>query len=81
MQPNAGKCPNAQTTGQIWYYFNSETGLCEQFQYFGCAAGNQNRFYSLYQCKQVCGERFDPQIGKFQNKKLILKTLFSMPTM
>lgn len=66
MDPDAGKCPDStKANGQIWYFFNSETGLCENFLYHGCAAGNQNRFYSLYQCKKICGERFDPQIGLF----------------
>ncbi|KAI6189526.1 Nidogen-2 [Aphelenchoides bicaudatus] len=63
MEPNTGMCSGKESSGQIWYFFNSATGMCEHFLYYGCAAGNQNRFYSLYQCKQVCGERFDPQIA------------------
>jgi hypothetical protein len=50
MDHNPGKCPkNTQASGQLWYFFNKESGLCEEFLYYGCAAGNQNRFYSLYQ--------------------------------
>ncbi|KJH53603.1 Kunitz/Bovine pancreatic trypsin inhibitor domain protein [Dictyocaulus viviparus] len=48
--------------GQWWYYFNSETGICEKFFYYGCG-GNDNKFYSLHMCNKVCGERLSPQIA------------------
>ncbi|KAI1695898.1 kunitz/Bovine pancreatic trypsin inhibitor domain-containing protein [Ditylenchus destructor] len=48
---------------QWWYFFNLKTGTCEQFLYYGCGPGNNNRFYSLYQCRKICGERLEPQIA------------------
>lgn len=49
---------------QWWYYFDAENGVCSKFLFHGCSAGNKNRFYSLYQCRFVCGNRLTPQIGK-----------------
>uniref|UniRef100_A0A0N5B336 Kunitz/Bovine pancreatic trypsin inhibitor domain protein n=1 Tax=Strongyloides papillosus TaxID=174720 RepID=A0A0N5B336_STREA len=54
-------CPDDRI-GQWWYYFNANTGECEKFYYYGCG-GNHNKFYSLYQCRKVCGERLAPQIA------------------
>ncbi|KHN80174.1 Nidogen-2 [Toxocara canis] len=56
-----GHC-NDDRRGQWWYYFNPVTGECDKFFYYGCG-GNDNRFYSLYQCRKVCGERLAPQIA------------------
>ncbi|KAI6198389.1 Nidogen-2 [Aphelenchoides fujianensis] len=56
-----GHCKDDRSL-QWWYFFNADTGICEQFQYAGCN-GNDNRFYSLYQCRQVCGERLEPDIA------------------
>ncbi|CAI5453462.1 unnamed protein product [Caenorhabditis angaria] len=56
-----GHCGD-ERRGHYWYFFNSESGLCEQFFYYGCG-GNDNKFYSLYQCRKVCGERLSPQIA------------------
>jgi hypothetical protein len=36
------------------WYFNSETGQCEEFIYGGCE-GNDNRFSTLEECSGVCG--------------------------
>uniref|UniRef100_A0A0N4Z8W7 Kunitz/Bovine pancreatic trypsin inhibitor domain protein n=1 Tax=Parastrongyloides trichosuri TaxID=131310 RepID=A0A0N4Z8W7_PARTI len=54
-------CPDDRI-GQWWYYFNANTGECEKFYYYGCG-GNNNKFYSLYQCRKVCGERLAPQVA------------------
>jgi len=35
------------------WYFNSETGLCEEFTYGGCL-GNGNRFISESECEERC---------------------------
>ena len=35
------------------WFFNKETGVCEQFQYSGCA-GNNNRFMSERECTSAC---------------------------
>lgn len=35
------------------YYFNQETGSCEEFIYGGCR-GNRNNFYSLERCRRAC---------------------------
>ncbi|KAI1701448.1 kunitz/Bovine pancreatic trypsin inhibitor domain-containing protein [Ditylenchus destructor] len=52
---------------QWWYFFDLKTGTCEQFLYYGCGPGNNNRFYSLYQCRKICGERLEPQIETLPN--------------
>ncbi|XP_028399649.1 neurogenic locus notch homolog protein 2-like isoform X2 [Dendronephthya gigantea] len=36
-----------------WFY-NTETGRCEEFTYGGCV-GNMNRFYNEERCETVCG--------------------------
>ena len=36
------------------WFFNSETGKCENFVYGGCR-GNANRFYSKERCANRCG--------------------------
>uniref|UniRef100_A0A915PFK1 EGF-like domain-containing protein n=1 Tax=Setaria digitata TaxID=48799 RepID=A0A915PFK1_9BILA len=48
--------------GHWWYYFNAMDGDCQKFFFYGCG-GNNNRFYSLYQCRKVCGERLAPSIA------------------
>lgn len=53
------------SNAQWWYYFDAMNGVCTKFLYYGCSAGNGNRFYSLYQCRSVCGNRSTPQIGKY----------------
>jgi len=74
LDPDPGYCPAAPSMqgpeepshieqAQWWYHFNAERGVCEQFLYYGCGAGNGNRFYSLYQCRQICGERLEPQFN------------------
>ena len=35
------------------YFFNSSSGMCEQFNYGGCG-GNENRFSSGLECLQAC---------------------------
>ena len=35
------------------WYFNHETGLCEEFVYGGCR-GNGNRFLSKAECENTC---------------------------
>ena len=64
LDADSGHCPDDRN-GQWWYFFNAITGVCEQFFYYGCG-GNHNKFYSLYQCRKVCGERLSPQIGESQ---------------
>ncbi|CAD5226145.1 unnamed protein product [Bursaphelenchus okinawaensis] len=61
LDADPGHCSD-ERTGQWWHYFNAELGICDKFMYYGCG-GNNNRFYSLYQCRKVCGERMDPQIA------------------
>ncbi|EJW86277.1 hypothetical protein WUBG_02814 [Wuchereria bancrofti] len=50
---------NDDRKGHWWYYFNATDGDCHRFFYYGCG-GNDNRFYSHYHCKKVCGERLAP---------------------
>ena len=35
------------------FYYNTETGQCEQFSYGGCM-GNGNNFKSLQECQKIC---------------------------
>lgn len=35
------------------YFYNANSGKCEQFVYGGCG-GNSNNFNSLFQCQQSC---------------------------
>ena len=44
--PCDGICPR--------YFFNTETGQCEPFDY-GCCDGNANNFLTLEDCESVCG--------------------------
>lgn len=46
------------------FYYNTQTGICEAFEYSGCG-GNTNRFESKEQCDRQCGEFRG--IGKFFN--------------
>uniref|UniRef100_A0A7E4V8R0 Kunitz/Bovine pancreatic trypsin inhibitor domain protein n=1 Tax=Panagrellus redivivus TaxID=6233 RepID=A0A7E4V8R0_PANRE len=61
LDPDPGHCGD-ERHGQWWYFFNAVSGVCEQFFFYGCG-GNHNKFYSLYQCRKVCGERLSPQIA------------------
>uniref|UniRef100_A0A1I7YCC9 Kunitz/Bovine pancreatic trypsin inhibitor domain protein n=1 Tax=Steinernema glaseri TaxID=37863 RepID=A0A1I7YCC9_9BILA len=61
LDPDPGHCDDDRV-GQWWFHFSAETGECDKFFYYGCG-GNDNRFYSLYQCRKVCGERLAPQIA------------------
>ncbi|MBN1655655.1 MAG: BPTI/Kunitz domain-containing protein [Deltaproteobacteria bacterium] len=36
------------------FFFNADTGQCEQFNYGGCQ-GNANNFETIQQCRQACG--------------------------
>uniref|UniRef100_L7LTN2 Putative pentalaris n=1 Tax=Rhipicephalus pulchellus TaxID=72859 RepID=L7LTN2_RHIPC len=55
-----GRCNNDT---QERYYYNSQTGLCEIFEYGGCE-GNENNFAELQSCKtrceDVCSQPKDP---------------------
>ena len=50
----AGSC-NGQKTR---FYYNSASQKCEEFRYSGCQ-GNANRFKSLENCQQVCGQKIE----------------------
>ena len=49
LEKDPGPC---QASFYRWY-FNSETGLCEEFAYGGCL-GNENRFISKTECEETC---------------------------
>ena len=38
------------------FYFNSDSGQCEQFIFGGCG-GNDNNFETMEQCQQTCKYR------------------------
>lgn len=40
------------------YYFNKDTGICEQFNWGGCG-GNDNNFISLEECEAACTCQID----------------------
>nr|W4VSH9.2 RecName: Full=Kunitz-type U19-barytoxin-Tl1a; Short=U19-BATX-Tl1a; AltName: Full=Kunitz-type serine protease inhibitor Kunitz-1; Flags: Precursor [Trittame loki] len=42
------------------YYFNRETGLCEEFIYGGCS-GNHNNFQTKEQCESFCAPGNSPR--------------------
>ena len=48
--PSIGNCDQKH---KAWY-FNAETGMCEEFTYSGCG-GNRNRFSSSDECYRYCG--------------------------
>ncbi|CAO1430284.1 unnamed protein product [Diamesa hyperborea] len=49
---DAGKtCPIQGASER--YYYNKNTGACEQFMYNGCE-GNQNNFEYPWDCETVC---------------------------
>lgn len=37
------------------YFFNSATNTCQPFKYYSCL-GNENKFDSLEQCNEMCGQ-------------------------
>ena len=39
------------------YYFNKNTGRCEEFTYGGCN-GNENRFKTKIECEETCQGKF-----------------------
>ena len=39
------------------YYFNKNTGLCEEFTYGGCN-GNENMFKTRIECEKTCQGKF-----------------------
>lgn len=47
------------------FFYNHETGACEQFQYTGCG-GNGNRFDSQNECESQCTG------GKGESRKTLL---------
>jgi len=49
LEKDPGPC---QASFYRWY-FNSETGRCEEFSYGGCL-GNGNRFISKLECEETC---------------------------
>ncbi|CAD6196433.1 unnamed protein product [Caenorhabditis auriculariae] len=61
LEADQGHCAD-ERKGQWWYFFNSDSGECEKFFFYGCG-GNDNKFYSLHMCRKVCGERLSPQIA------------------
>ncbi|CAC5387015.1 unnamed protein product [Mytilus coruscus] len=42
------------------YYFNQETGSCEEFIYGGCR-GNRNNFFSLDRCRRACEQEYNQE--------------------
>ena len=52
MQPvHRGMCLAAHRR----FYYDAATGKCQEFVYGGCG-GNRNRFDSLRECEQTCGQ-------------------------
>jgi hypothetical protein len=51
LQPvqDTGPCKNFM---ERWY-FNQDDGICEPFQYGGCA-GNRNHFFTQHECEVHC---------------------------
>ncbi|EFP00691.1 CRE-MLT-11 protein [Caenorhabditis remanei] len=52
MPPDAGVCTNLTPR----WFFNSQTGQCEQFSYGSCG-GNENNFYDRNTCERKCMPR------------------------
>ena len=48
--PDVGKCNQKQK----YWYFNPQSGMCEDFMFSGCG-GNRNRFTSSDECYRHCG--------------------------
>ncbi|CAG9537700.1 unnamed protein product [Cercopithifilaria johnstoni] len=56
---DAGPCKNFI---ERWF-FDIESGLCQSFQYGGCA-GNRNHFFSKYECEIHCARFFNRRTGR-----------------
>uniref|UniRef100_A0A915Q1L3 Uncharacterized protein n=1 Tax=Setaria digitata TaxID=48799 RepID=A0A915Q1L3_9BILA len=56
---DAGPCKNFI---ERWF-FDSNSGLCEPFQYGGCA-GNRNHFFSRHECEIHCARFFNGRTGR-----------------
>ncbi|XP_045125738.1 papilin-like isoform X12 [Portunus trituberculatus] len=54
LEKNEGRCEDYR----VYWYYNSETGVCRQFMYGGCE-GNENRFESRDECENKCGNAQD----------------------
>ncbi|XP_063871697.1 papilin-like isoform X6 [Scylla paramamosain] len=54
LEKNEGRCEDYR----VYWYYNSETGVCRQFMYGGCE-GNENRFKSRDECESKCGNAQD----------------------
>ena len=51
LEPETGSCEAYIPS----YFYNATSEMCEMFIYGGCE-GNANRFSTLDQCKETCGE-------------------------
>uniref|UniRef100_A0A1I8EE91 BPTI/Kunitz inhibitor domain-containing protein n=1 Tax=Wuchereria bancrofti TaxID=6293 RepID=A0A1I8EE91_WUCBA len=67
---------NDDRKGHWWYYFNATDGDCHRFFYYGCG-GNDNRFYSHYHCKKVCGERLAPDTAS-EAKRILCSSFIAL---
>ena len=72
MSPETGTC---RGSFQRWY-FNSESGQCEDFEYGGCDA-NANNFETKEDCENHCHK----PVGKgnrngFSNHQIALRSIF-----
>uniref|UniRef100_A0A5K3EKE0 BPTI/Kunitz inhibitor domain-containing protein n=1 Tax=Mesocestoides corti TaxID=53468 RepID=A0A5K3EKE0_MESCO len=48
------KRPGPCRGNNIRYYYDTETGRCDQFIYGGCR-GNANNFLTMEECEAKCG--------------------------
>ena len=58
---NVPLCEKAKAEGACGgnftrYFYNKESGQCEEFNYSGCL-GNNNRFMTMGECNAACGHK------------------------
>ena len=63
LPPDVGPCDGAFPR----YYYNTNSGTCEQFIYGGCG-GNENNYMTFNLCIEACGNdcQLEPEVGPCQ---------------
>jgi len=60
-------------TEVLKYFFNSATNTCQPFKYYSCL-GNENKFDSLEQCNEMCGQNTKQKREISNRTRMVSKT-------